>query len=572
MVESLIAGKAVLVNIEDRTQVVNLKEWNISEDDILHIYDHGGHWIYSITTPLFVSKDSVLFLVHNITKVQPEEINQTTEVLRLAFHQYPANMMYIIFTHTDVIDANQVTQNSDFLMGKLKQYLDDEISNLNKLLIQKSDERQDIIDDTAQLLERFKEKRSNLPVFHVSSQNYTGMKEVKECLMKVAQEKRTDVPESWVEFYKQILESKKIYLTLDETLQMFPGAPRRVPETAEGETIQESESLVPLHYFADSNLCLYYESNPFLKEFVFPDIDLLAHLFKSLFHHNIAQVINYDHDEKLQAKFQKGECDLAVQRYQNEGLLGQKLLSYLWEHYRLSLTDETVLLHLMQSFNLCYSISKEEQLLYFPWFVKSQECPQHIDRGHLMKFDQKHASVHLQCEFFNRIPLNVFEMVSVCLQRKATQEYHYMGDRQAWHDGLEISFGSVQCVLTRSKQNSTIDICLYGEVDDIPKVWEVMESLLQDLQAILKPWKGVIRSIHFVCGHCMILQISPPNYWLPDHVFPRPNVVVSGFVKCPKNMMAKDIPAALIMNCFKGECVCHLHCSVFKGFYGLVVI
>ena len=646
MVESLIAGKAVLVNIEDRTQVVNLKEWNISEDDIMHIYDHGGHWIYSITTPLFVSKDSTLFVVHDVTKVQPEEINQTTEVLRLAFHQYPDNKMYIIFTHTDLIDANRVTQNSDFLMGKLKQYLDDEIGNLNKLLIQKkSDERQDIVDDTAQLLERFKEKRSNLPVFHVSSQNYTGMEEVKECLMKVAQEKRTVVPKSWVEFYKQILESKKIYLTLKETTELFQkiitsysgyshhqfrnfGLPSRyfkgfsseafqpnvaqdlsIPQnissvplepsevspsvhqmttdvdntvrvttskaqhicdpnnkhaTSGSATNQKNKSLVPLHYFADSNLCLHYESNPFLKDYVFTDIDKLADLFKSLFHHNIAQVINYDHDEKLQAKFQKGECDLAVQRYQNEGLLGQKLLSYLWEHYRLSLTDATVLLELMQSFNLCYSISKEEQLLFFPWFVKSQECPQHIDRAHLMKFDQNHASVHLQCEFFNRIPLNVFEMFSVCLQRKSTLECHYMGDRQAWHDGLEISFGSVQCVLTRSKQNSTIDICLYGEIKDIPKVWEVVEFLLGDLQAILKPWKGVIRSIHFVCGHCIIFQISPPHYWLPDHVFPKQNVHLPDVVKCPKNPTAKNIPAALIMNCFKGEYVFHFSVLCFR--------
>ena len=401
MVESLIAGKAVLVNIEDRTQVVNLKEWNISEDDILHIYDHGGHWIYSITTPLFVSKDSVLFIVHDVTKVQPEEINQTTEVLRLAFHQYPDNKMYIIFTHTDQIHADQVTQNSDFLMDKLKQYLDDEISNLNKLLIQKkSVERKDMVDDTAQLLEFFKEKRLNLPVFHVSSQNYSGMEEVKQCLVRVAQEKRIDVPEAWVEFYKQILESKKIYLTLDETLQIFRSALCNIPETSDGETNQESGSLVPLKYFADSNLCLHYESNPFLKDFIFPDIDSLADIFKSLFHHNIPQVINFDSNEKLQATFQKGECDLAVQRYQNEGLLGQKLLSYLWEHYGLSLADETVLLHLMQSFNLCYSISKGEQLLFFPWYVKSQECPPHIDRAHLMKFDQKHASVHLQCEFF----------------------------------------------------------------------------------------------------------------------------------------------------------------------------
>ena len=534
--ESLIAGKAVLVNIEDRTQVVNVKEWNISEDDIVHIYDHGGHWIYSITTPLFVSKDSVLFIVHDITRVQTEEINQTTEVLRLAFHQYPDNKMYIIFTHTDLIDANQVTQNSDFLMGKLKQYLDDEISNLNRLLIQKkSDARQDIVDDTAQLLEHFKEKKSNLPVFCVSSQNYAGMEEVKQCLVEVAQEKRTVVPESWVEFYNEILETKKIYLTLNEIEQLGYG----------------SEFLVPLHYFSDSNLCLHYENNPFLKDYVFPDIDLLVNLFKSLFCHNLAQKINYDNDEKVQAIFQKGELDLAIHRYEKEGLLSSKLLSYLWEQYGLSLGDQDVLLHLMQSFNLCYSISKHEPLHFFPWFVKSQQPPQHIDRDLQKKYDKDHAFLQLQCEFFNRIPLNVFEMISVCLQRRATKHHYYVGDRYAWKDGLEVSFGSVGCVLSRSKHNSIIDVCLFGEVNDLPEVWTVIESLFQDLDSVLKPLYGVIRSIHFICRHCVIFHKSEPYLWLPGLIFPKNDVTVYRYVKCPKDLSLK-VPAALVIYAFKG--------------------
>ena len=536
MVESLIAGKAVLVNIEDRTQVVNLKEWNISEDDILHIYDHGGHWIYSITTPLFVSKDSVLFIVHDVTRVQSEEINQTTEVLRLAFHQYPDNKMYIIFTHTDLIDANQVAQNSDFLMGKLMQYLDDEISNLNKLLIQKkSDTRQDIVDDTAQLLERFKEKRSNLQVFHVSSQNYTGMVEVKQCLMKVAQEKRADVPESWVEFYKQILETKKIYLTLNEIAQLGYG----------------SEFLVPLHYFSDSNLCLHYENNPFLKDYVFPDIDLLVNLFKSLFCHNLAQKINYDNDENVQAIFQKDELYFAIHQYEKEGLLSSKLLSYLWEQYGLDMDDQDVLLHLMHSFNLCYSMSKDEPLHFFPWFVESHEPPQHIDGDLLKKYDKDHAFQQLQCEFFNRIPLNVFEMISVCLLRRATQYHYYVGDRNAWKDGLEVSFGSVKCILSRCKHNSTIDVCFCGEVNDLPEVWIVIEALFQDLDSVLRSFYGVIRSIHFICRHCIIFHIQKPYLWLPSCVFPQ-NVSVSRYVRCPKDL-SQNVPAALCIHVFQGN-------------------
>ena len=131
MVESLIAGKAVLVNIKDRTQVINLKEWNISKEDILYVYDHGGHLIYRITTPLFISRQSVLFIVQDVTKVQQEDVNKTIDVLHQALHQYPDNKMYIVFTHTDLIDADQVAINRDIIIQKLEQFLD---SDLNKLL------------------------------------------------------------------------------------------------------------------------------------------------------------------------------------------------------------------------------------------------------------------------------------------------------------------------------------------------------------------------------------------------------------------------------------------------------
>ena len=554
MVESLIAGKASLVNIEDRTQVINLKEWNVTPDDILHIYDHGGHFIYSIIAPLFISRHSLLFIVHDVTKVHPEHIRKITEVLCRVLHQYPDNSLYIILTHTDLIDAEQVEKNSDAIVGTLKQFLDNEISNLNKLLIEKESmaESQGIVNKTFGLLEKLKERRANLPVFCVSSQNYSGMERVRNLLTNAVKKKRSPIPELWVEFYKQIIGTKKMYLTLNETSKLYQRATNNMPGADGSQAEPGCEFLIPLQYFSDSNLCLHYEDNPFLKDYVFPDIDLLVDLFKSLFHHNLAEVINFDTNAKLQSIFTNYSCDLAVQRYQKEGLLGKKLLLYLWEHYGLSLSYETVLLELMKSFNLCYSISKHEELLHFPWLVQSQQCPPHIVRDNLMKFDTQHASVHLQCKFFNRIPLNVFEMISVCLQRKATQDFHYMGDRQAWCDGLEIRFGSVLCVLIRSEHHSTIDICLYGNIDDMPQVWKTMDSLLQDLQSILKPFSGVIQSIHFVCGHCVILGILTPKLWIPDFVFPKKSVKVSRYVNCPMDSSVK-IPAALLIHVFKGK-------------------
>ena len=187
-----------------------------------------------------------------------------------------------------------------------------------------------------------------LPVFHVSSQNYAAMKELKECLVDVAREKCVHVPESWVEFYRKIIETKKIYLTLNEIAQLFPGAPSNKPETTGGATRSETDHKVPLQYFADSNLCLHYEEHTFLKDYVFPDIDQLVNLFKSLFHQNIGEMLCYNNNERLQAKFQKVEFHSVVRQHEKEGLLCSELLSYLWKKYGLS-HDKDVLLQLMQS-------------------------------------------------------------------------------------------------------------------------------------------------------------------------------------------------------------------------------
>ena len=149
-------------------------------------------------------------------------------------------------------------------------------------------------------------------------------------------------PESWVEFYKQIIATKKIYLTLNEIKQLCT-----------------TTILLRFKYLSTSKAILHPS---FLKDYVFPDIDLIVNRFKSLFCHNLTQKINYNNNEKLQAIFQKGELDLAIHRYEKEGLLSSKLLSFLWEQYGLSFHDQDALVHLMHSFNLCYGISKDETL------------------------------------------------------------------------------------------------------------------------------------------------------------------------------------------------------------------
>ena len=344
--KSLIAGKAVLVNIQDRTHIINLKHWNITEEDVLHIFDHGGQLIYTITSPLFISRESLIFIVHDLTRDQDDAVMKTTDVMRDTMHQYPENEMIVIFTHIDLLDNNtEVMRKCDAVMASIRRFMDQEINSLELLLEhRKQDEPENasIIENTQYLLKVFKEKKSRTEFLCVSSKSYAGMDNVNKLLLDAVKKRRVTVPTAWLKFYKKMAETKKV-LTSEEGHKLYTQM-----NSYEGP-VQEIGVQVALQFFADTNLILLYDNNDFLMDFICPDIHFLVSLWQSFLYHNLTDVVNYDASNSLKALFCKEGCDLAIKRYQNEGLLGKKLLSYLWKQYGLDLRDEKTLLKLSLS-------------------------------------------------------------------------------------------------------------------------------------------------------------------------------------------------------------------------------
>ena len=210
-------GEAFLVNIKDRTQVIDIKHLNITADDILHIYDLGGHNIYNITRPLFISKESTIFIVHDVTKVG-EEMDETVDILRQTLHQYPANDVHVILTHTDLLESNLVASNVNHIEEKIKSFLNQEIKNFTKLLPSQSDEA---LDTTIKLLKMFKQKQSEMMYYEISSKTFDGIERVQNFLKEVASKKGESVPESWVKFYSRISLHPERFLTLEETIDLY---------------------------------------------------------------------------------------------------------------------------------------------------------------------------------------------------------------------------------------------------------------------------------------------------------------------------------------------------------------
>ena len=115
LMSSLIAGKSILVHIDDRTQVADIKTWDITAIDSIQLFNHGGHEVYRITSHLFIGRNSIILLVHDISQVSETSVRDTTNILRHALQYHPENQVHVVLTHTDVVRTDILLKNKDYI-------------------------------------------------------------------------------------------------------------------------------------------------------------------------------------------------------------------------------------------------------------------------------------------------------------------------------------------------------------------------------------------------------------------------------------------------------------------------
>ena len=140
----------------------------------------------------------------------------------------------------------------------------------------------------------------------------------------------------------------------------------------------QSQFHLCLQYFSDVGLILLFDSVHNLDQYVFHRPMFVVDILRSLFHHDLPRMLNYNDDQLLQDTFDRQEFNLLINRYQHEGLLDAKLLVVLWHKHGLRHEDTEALKQLIIAFRLCYPVSEQSNLLFLPWFVENKECPHDV--------------------------------------------------------------------------------------------------------------------------------------------------------------------------------------------------
>ena len=504
MMKSLIQGRPVLVHIDDRTQVADIETWYITSQDSVQLFDHGGHEIYRITSPIFIVPNGTIALVHDISQVSDAKVGDTTAILRHSLAYHPENQVHLILTHTDVVSTDVAQKNRDIVKDKVHACIDQEIECLT-LCSENNDER-------SRLLFHLQRQKDNMEVFLLSSKTGAGMTILTEFLTKVTVQKRVSLPEKWVQFYKLMLNQKKSFFKVTELHQLFKGLYVKHTHVLQKAKI-EKKFRSALDYYHAAGHVLHFPDNPILANFVFHNKDFLLKMMQSVFHHNLKNSIDFGDLRKTT----EVSVELMLQQYEEEGLLAIELLHFLWQKYGLEEEEERAVLEIMKKFYICYPVDILQEVLFFPFFLKSNEPPSSFDLHKLHSFHEQCFAVVLNCEFHNRVPINAFEAIQVQVQKTAV-ERNYGNNRYAWQDGIQVTIGTLEIKAIRRASKSTITVCVCAPNDDTEQVWQVTGDVYSDLEAVIQPLLGVMKLIYFECTHCIIKNLEPVHKRSPREV------------------------------------------------------
>ena len=548
LTETLVHRKSVLTDkIKDRTKVVNIKTLKLTNQDTFKVFDQGGHEIYTITNTLFVSKKSTVFVCHDVSQCDEKSVEATVSIFKRTLQQQPKNNINLVLTHSDMLEDEEVTRNKNKLVSEVQQFLQKEVESMEKVQRATADSKEDTT-KAEEVLHLYKNVKSSMKVFVVSSKTLAGIDQLKQFLTQKAESDRVVIPSVWTKMYEMIATKKEhclVYHNVQKEYQHFFTGFQKLVKRKE-KMVAECDDC--LRYYHDIGLVFWFEEHPVLKNYIFHDIEFLIKVFRAILNHDFPTTLVYKEDQALQESFKEVEYESILHQYENEGLLPLSMMKFLWKH-DLESEDVNALLELMKSFDICFEIlsaeesKMQEPLYFFPWFVRIKTVPANFNIEDPMIVDNDTVSLMFECVFHNNIPVNICEILCVRLQKYAVM-YHYHGQRQAWRDGLMITINRTECYIFRNDATSTISCCVRSPVEDIADAWTALQYAHTELETILAQWYGVIRSIHVVCSHCDFKSIIPPHRWPSREVWLAD--LKTKYVRCPKQL-GENVPAVLVL-------------------------
>ena len=514
---------------------------------LLHIWDHAGDDEYAMMNDLFISDQSLVWIVVNLSKYEPSGERQDQKVFCEHIGQWLLQVMshnlkpivWIICTHTDVSFqtkmkinhirnwANKLCQgfhasldkaekkHSEMLRACCKQTEEVEETLRLETVLWKADVPQFMI--------------NNLKIVEVSNTyGFEGLDNVQRHLEDLFLSSswasslfKSPLPIEWqkaMDLLQLHAEEEVNHLTTYNVPAISTEEVQGISALADEESaksFREYQHNVGEVYLIQSSGDSKEDSG---KSVAVLNIDWLISLLKEVYRHDFNSRLD---SAKYSMEFSSVRDEafaLAKQMRENKGLIPEFILKPLW---KCDESDKDYLFKsivaLFKNFNLTYPSQGPDPAYFFPYLRKSK-IPEKYHHGFFPRpGDQRPAKLSiLSLKYVFKFFFPRFFVQRLALQVNSCHNPTNKGT-EIYDNGFLAELGNgdhlaiTQPVVNRPNQEE-IRIHLHSMSTENPDLWGRVSEVFQSIHSVLNYWKFYGDSeVSVVCPECILLGEDSPN-------------------------------------------------------------
>ncbi|RVE66266.1 hypothetical protein OJAV_G00124590 [Oryzias javanicus] len=306
-----------------------------------------------------------------------------------------------------------------------------------------------------------------------------------------------------------------------------------------------------LSYLHESGTLLYFEDSPALKEHVFHNLPRLLGILNVLFQRERAALL-----DRLLGEGERGDKGRAGPLVEDEkgavltvahlerhldaflrrGLLPSRVARLLLRPLVQTQPDLQLIMELLQKMGLCYRVgpppdaAAADAWFRFPGYVGGEELqPGAPPAGPLFSMEQ----LHVQYSFPVLFPPGLLARFSVQIDGHVVQRADSRSQIVAYR-------GKVPVVVSHrparaGREAETLSVISHASLPNIWTAWQAVTPLLEELDALLREWPGLLYSVHILCSKCLRRGAPSPHAFPGDLLTqPRPDGLTE--IVCPENV------------------------------------
>ena len=532
LAQTLSAGEARLTSTQERTALYEEHIFEYSRTLHFQITDLGGHNTYELMYPILVKdKSSIAVIAVDLstfrTKKSEKQLIQWLQMCTQNLDE--TSTIMVVGTKAD--KCANLEQTHKKIHKVLAEWKRNEERYIDKILCQTNvvvdEEKLEALRKVRTQLSRID---ATLPV--TSAYNNRGISSFVDALLSKAGQGARVLPKAWVDIYHLFVtdcyQLDTPYLPLCDAKAMIKQELktrnkrlRRVPYSLRHSQTHNKHMNVDLclRFFHNRGIILWYEKHQLLKDIVILKPAMIFQTMKLLFQCNMTSFL--DSKTPLPPFKDLTTQQEAANKLKCCGVATETLLNSIFQRHCGHESAPGITIEILKMMGFCYEVAtnfpEAKTCYYFPWFTSNNTRDGH-DKEFSLCWQEvlPSGSLELQCqfEFFQRIPLSLFEQLLVHIYSSLFPGHVIETSSNAVHciqNGVDVLISKERTNSEQDIHSENLFIKMRSRRTYLIDLYRVFTKTVGSVVTLLEYCPCILLDQYVLCPHCLLMKRDRPT-------------------------------------------------------------